>query len=245
LSLAKEREKALRSIGGIVEKPDFYAYLSAYRNLEIVGALNGGVPRKRIEEVLGLVGLASRARDKVKTYSHGMKQRLGIAQALLANPEFVILDEPTSGLDPQGMKEIRDLIRHLASDQNTTVMLSSHLLNEVELVANRMAVINRGELVTQGEVTTLIEKGEKFVTVKGQPAEKVRSVLSTRTNIGKVVEKGESFEVTMSFEDVPGLARALVQEGVDIQALVPRRSLEEYFLSITETESKEGKEGKG
>ena len=109
-SLHKEREKALQSIGGIVEKPDFYGYLSAHRNLEIVGALNGGASRKRIGEVLELVGLSSRAHDKVKTYSHGMKQRLGIAQSLLSDPEFVILDEPTSGLDPQGMKEIRDLI---------------------------------------------------------------------------------------------------------------------------------------
>ncbi len=243
-SLERERERALLSIGGIVEKPDFYPYLSAHRNLEIVGALNGGISRKRIGEVLDLVGLASRASDKVKTYSHGMKQRLGIAQALLANPEFVILDEPTSGLDPQGMKEIRDLIRHLASDQNKTVMLSSHLLNEVELVANRMAVINRGELVTQGEVAELIEGGEKVVTVQGRPAEKVRNVLSASGNIGRFVEKGDAFEVTMSFEDIPELARALVREGVDVQALVPRRSLEEYFLSITESGAPDEKEGK-
>jgi len=243
-SLEKEREKALLSIGGIVEKPDFYQYLSARRNLEIVGALNGGVSKTRIAEVLDLVGLASRAADKVKTYSHGMKQRLGIAQALLANPEFVILDEPTSGLDPQGMKEIRDLIRHLASDQNKTVMLSSHLLNEVEMVANRMAVINRGELVTQGDVAALLEGGEKVVTVQGRPAEKVRNVLSASGFISKVVEKGEAFELTMSFEDVPELARALVREGVDVQALVPRRSLEEYFLSITESDVSDGKEVK-
>jgi ABC-type multidrug transport system ATPase subunit len=241
-SLAKEREKALESIGGIVEKPDFYSYLSAHRNLEIVGALNGGTTRKRIAEVLELVGLASRASDKVKTYSHGMKQRLGIAQSLLANPEFVILDEPTSGLDPQGMKEIRDLIHHLASDQNKTVMLSSHLLNEVELVANRMAVINRGELVTQGEVSTLLEKGEKSVTVQGQPIEKVRTVLTGQKTISKVVEKGNTFIVSMSFEDIPDLARALVGQDVNIEALVPRRSLEEYFLSITEGEPAGGKD---
>jgi len=240
-SLEKEREKALLRIGGIVEKPDFYSYLSARRNLEIVGALNGGVSRSRIGEVLDLVGLASREADKVKTYSHGMKQRLGIAQALLANPEFVILDEPTSGLDPQGMKEIRDLIRHLASGQNKTVMLSSHLLNEVEMVANRMAVINHGELVTQGEVAALLEKGEKVVTVQGTPGDKIRSVLSSRAGISKVIEKGDSFEVSMPFEDVPDLARTLVREGVNVQALVPRRSLEEYFLSITETDTSERK----
>ena len=240
-SLDKEREKALESIGGIVEKPDFYGYLSAYRNLEIVGALNGGATRKRIEEVLSMVGLSTRARDKVKTYSHGMKQRLGIAQSLLSDPEFVILDEPTSGLDPQGMKEIRELIRHLASDQNKTVMLSSHLLNEVEMVANRMAVINRGELVTQGEVGSLLEKGEKSVAVRARPMDKVRHVLSGQRGIEKVVETAEEFLVTMPFEGIPELARALVREQVDIEALVPRRSLEEYFLSITESDNAEGK----
>ena len=242
-SLAKEREQALLSIGGIVEKPDFYSYLSAHRNLEIVGALNGGATNKRIAEVLDLVGLASREGDKVKTYSHGMKQRLGIAQALLANPEFVILDEPTSGLDPQGMKEIRDLIRHLASDQNKTVLLSSHLLNEVEMVATRMAVINRGELVTQGEVAALLEKGKKVVSVTGRPVEKVRSILAAR-GCTEITEKGDSLEAAMPFEAVPDLARALVREGVDIQALVPRRSLEEYFLSITEGDASEGKDSR-
>jgi ABC-2 type transport system ATP-binding protein len=142
------------------------------------------------------------------------------------------------------MKEIRDLIRHLASDQNKTVMLSSHLLNEVELVANRMAVINRGELVTQGAVAELLEGGEKVVFVQGHPVEKVRSVLSVSGFAGKIVEKADAFEVTMSFEDVPELARTLVREGVDVQALVPRRSLEEYFLSITEGGESDGKEGK-
>jgi ABC-type multidrug transport system ATPase subunit len=241
-SLDKEREKALESIGGIVEKPDFYGYLSAYRNLEIIGALNGGTTRKRIEEVLSLVGLSSRAHDKVKTYSHGMKQRLGIAQSLLSDPEMIILDEPTSGLDPQGMKEIRELIHHLADDQNKTVLLSSHLLNEVEMVANRMAVINRGELVTQGEVGTLLEKGEKSVAVQGRPLEKLRSVLSGYPGIGKVVEKGGEFVVSMPFEGIPELARTLLREEIDIEALIPRRSLEEYFLSITESDGDKGKQ---
>jgi ABC-type multidrug transport system ATPase subunit len=237
-SLAKDREKALHSIGGIVEKPDFYLYLTAFRNLEIVGALNGGAEKKRIEEVLELVGLSSRARDKVKTFSHGMKQRLGIAQALLSDPEFVILDEPTSGLDPQGMKEIRDLIRHLASDRQKTVMLSSHLLNEVELVANRMAVINRGELVTQGEVSALLEKGEKVVTFRGQPAEKLQALLTARIGADKVTVKNDAVLAAVPFEDIPAITRVLVAEGIEIQAIIPRRSLEEYFLSITESDSK-------
>jgi ABC-2 type transport system ATP-binding protein len=237
-SIKKEREEALRSIGGIVEKPDFYLYLSAFRNLEIVGALNGGVGRKRMLEVLDLVGLSQRATDNVKTYSHGMKQRLGIAQALLSDPELVILDEPTSGLDPQGMKEIRDLIRHLAHDQKKTVMLSSHLLNEVEMVANRMAIINRGELVTQGDVTSLLDKGEKYVIVRGKPAAKLRAVLKNEEVVKKVVNRGDKWEVTMSFDDIPVLAKVLVKNGIEVQALIPRRSLEDYFLSLTESESK-------
>jgi ABC-type multidrug transport system ATPase subunit len=237
-SIKAEREEALRAIGGIVEKPDFYLYLSAFRNLEIVGALSGGASRKRIHEVLGLVGLSDRASDKVKTYSHGMKQRLGIAQALLSDPELVILDEPTSGLDPQGMKEIRDLIRHLAHDQRKTILLSSHLLNEVEMVANRMAIINKGELVTQGNVTSLLDKGEKYVIVQGKPISRLRGVLKRQKVVQKVISRGDQCEVTMSFDDIPALAKALVKNKIEVQALIPRRSLEELFLSLTETESK-------
>lgn len=237
-SIERQREEALRAIGGIVEKPDFYLYLSAFKNLEIVGALSGGVKRTRIEEVLELVGLSQRASDSVKTYSHGMKQRLGIAQALLSDPELVILDEPTSGLDPQGMKEIRELIRHLAHDQKKTVMLSSHLLNEVEMVANRMAIINKGELITQGDVGDLLDKGEKYVIVRGRPATKLRATLKKQKYVKKVVSRGEECEVTMSFDDIPTLAEALVTSGIEVQALIPRRSLEDYFLSITENESK-------
>lgn len=236
-SLREKRAAALKSIGGIVEKPDFYLYLSAYKNLEIVGALNGGVARQRISEVLDLVGLSQRAFDKVKTYSHGMKQRLGIAQALLSDPEMVIFDEPTNGLDPQGMKEIRELILHLSRDQKKTILLSSHLLNEVEMVANRMAIINRGELVTQGDVKTLLEEGEKYVVVRGEPRAKLRALLGKQKFLKKVVENKEAFDVWMEFEDIPKLNRLLVRNNVAVHALVPRRSLEDFFLSITESET--------
>ncbi len=233
--LSKHRERALRSVGGIVEKPDFYLYLTALKNLEIVGALNGGTTRTRISEVLELVGLKERALDKVKTYSHGMKQRLGIAQALLSDPELVILDEPTSGLDPQGMREVRELILHLSRDQQKTIFLSSHLLNEIEMVATRMAVINHGELVVQGDVGTLLSKGENYVVVKGSPLPAVRRVLKAQKKIvQKFQERNGAFEITMKFNDVPLLNRSLVRGGVKVEALVPRRSLEDYFLSITE-----------
>jgi len=233
--LNTDRERALHSVGGMVEKPDFYLYLSAVKNLEIVGALYGGVSRSRILGALELVGLKERAFDKVKTYSHGMKQRLGIAQALLSDPELIILDEPTSGLDPQGMREVRELILHLARDQNKTIVLSSHLLNEIEQVANRMAIINKGELVAQGEVAKLLDEGENYVLLNGSPAAAVRRVLHAQKRIvRKFVERNGAFEVSMNFQDVPVLNRALVRGGVQVKALVPRRSLEEYFLSITE-----------
>lgn len=237
-SLRTQRESALRSVGGIVEKPDFYLYLSAYRNLEIVGALQGGTTRTRIFEVLELVGLKDRAFDTVKTYSHGMKQRLGIAQALLSDPQLVILDEPTNGLDPQGMKEVRELILHLAHDRQKTIVLSSHLLNEIEMVATRMAIINRGELVVQGEVATLLAAAENYLVVKAEPKTKVRAILKKQHRlVNKFVERDGAFEVTMKFEHTSALNQALVRGGARVQALVPRRSLEEYFLAITENQT--------
>jgi ABC-2 type transport system ATP-binding protein len=234
-SLKSHRSEALSRVGGIVEKPDFYQYLSAYKNLEIVGALSGDVKRKRIFEMLDLVGLSDRATDRVKTYSHGMKQRLGIAQALISDPELVILDEPTNGLDPQGMKEVRDLIVHLSRDQKKTIILSSHLLNEIEMAANRMAIIHNGELVVQGDVNTLLDEGEKYVILHAEPLQKVLSVLKRRKMILKnISEKERRFEVIMDFAVIPELNKALVDAGIQVRALIPRRSLEDLFLSMTE-----------
>ena len=234
-SLRAHRSRALQRVGGIVEKPDFYLYLSAIRNLEAVGALTGGVEKKRILEVLDLVGLGDRAKDRVKTYSHGMKQRLGIAQALLSDPELVILDEPTNGLDPQGMKEVRDLILHLSRDQNKTIILSSHLLNEIEMVATRMAIINKGELAVQGDVNTLLDEGEKYVLLQAEPHARVVTILDRLKNIvPKYAETNGRFAVTMDFKEIPALNEVLVHEGVKVHAIIPRRSLEDLFLSMTE-----------
>ena len=235
--LSSRRFDALKRVGGIVEKPDFYLYLTAKKNLEVIGALQGGASSKRISEVLDLVGLGSRAEDKVKTYSHGMKQRLGIAQALLGDPELIVLDEPTSGLDPQGMKEVRQLILHLSRNRKKTIFLSSHLLSEIEMVANRMAIINKGELVVQGEVSKLLEEGEQYVMIKGEPAKEIRTILRAERKIVRdFTEHDGQFDVKMAFDDVPALNKRLVRGGVDVRALVPRRSLEEFFLSITESQ---------
>lgn len=237
-SVLKNRFEALKKVGGMVEKPDFYLYLSAVRNLEIVGALNGGTTTKRIFEVLELVGLKERAHDRVKTYSHGMKQRLGIAQALLSDPELIILDEPTNGLDPQGTKEIRELIRTLSRERKKTIVLSSHLLSEIELVANRMGIINRGDLVVQGEVKSLLDAGEHHVMINGSPPMRIQKVLASRkSKVRSFRKQGRTFQAVMDLRDVPALVGLLVRNEVEIESVIPRRSLEDYFLSITESSS--------
>jgi ABC-type multidrug transport system ATPase subunit len=233
----KHRADVLSRVGGLVERADFYLYLSARRNLEIVGALRGGVPKSEIEEILDIVGLLDRADDRVKSYSHGMKQRLGIAQALLGNPELVVLDEPTSGLDPQGIKEVRELIRHLSSERSITVFLSSHLLGEIEQTATSMAIINAGKLVVQGNVRELLNSGDFVVEVDAHPLDQAHSVIERQNYVTAIGQRDGMLRVAMPQSMTPHLNRTLVNEGLEVRALIPRRSLEEYFLQITEGSS--------
>lgn len=237
--LHKERLSILRNVGAIVEKPDFYGYLSAYKNLEILSRISGhNISPKRIMEVLELVGLSERYKSKVKTFSHGMKQRLGLAQALLHDPELIILDEPTTGLDPMGMKEIRDLIIHLSRDQKKTVFLSSHILYEVEQVANRMIIINKGTARVEGAVKELLDASNLSVTFEVNDIEKAKSILINTTWNQKL--KGitnNKMEFTIDNNDIAMLNRFLVENGVDVSSIIPTRSLEEYFLKITEEAS--------
>jgi ABC-type multidrug transport system ATPase subunit len=233
-SLRHHRSEVLARVGGLVEQADFYLYLSARRNLEIVAALRGGATRKEIDAALDTVGLLSRAEDRVKTFSHGMKQRLGIAQALLGAPELIILDEPTQGLDPGGIKEIRELVRRLSADQKITVFLSSHLLSEIEQTATSMAIINGGTLVVQGKVKELLEEQDALVRLHVHPVEAALRVLGEQRVVSAVTAGPSGIEVRMPAANVPALAKLLVDAGVEIHSLTPRRSLEEYFLSLTE-----------
>jgi ABC-type multidrug transport system ATPase subunit len=228
------RRAALARVGGLVERPDFYLYLSARRNLEIVSALRGRPDAGHIDEVLEIVGLLPRAGDAVKTFSHGMKQRLGIAQALLGFPDLVILDEPTSGLDPQGIKEVRELIRRLASERSMTIFLSSHLLHEIEQTATRMAIINNGKSVVQGGVQELLDGGTPVVTLQASPLEDARRVVAAFPGVTWLDPDGPGLRFSVDRAAVPVIARRLVEEHVAIESIVPRRSLEEYFLAITE-----------
>ena len=155
ISLRKDFRRAISHIGAIVETPAFHDYLTGYENLALMANLSPGVTKNRIREVLDIVGLGNRARDKVKTYSLGMRQRLGIANALLHEPELIILDEPTNGLDPQGMKEMKELILQLASEKNITFFISSHLLREMQALCNRIGIIQNGRLLIEAEVREL------------------------------------------------------------------------------------------
>lgn len=238
-SLKKERISILKRIGAIVEKPDFYGYLSAYKNLEILARISGtDLPRKKIMEVLELVGLEKRYKSKVKTFSHGMKQRLGLAQSLLLDPDLIILDEPTTGLDPQGMKEIRELIIHLSRDQHKTLFLSSHILYEVELVATRMIIINKGSTVVEGRVSDLLNKEKMKVTFEVNDPENAKRLISTTTYItGLDTVVNNTMIFTLPPDNIPSLNKYFIDNNISVSAVIPTRSLEEYFLSITGKES--------
>ena len=237
--LNRHRKEILGKIGAIVEKPDFYGYLPAYKNLEILGKISGKeISKKRIMEVLELVGLEKRYKSKVKTFSHGMKQRLGLAQALLHDPELIILDEPTTGLDPQGMKEIRDLIVYLSKEKQKTIFLSSHILYEVELVASRMIIINKGTAIVEGKVEDLLNSKNLKVTFEVDNPDAAKSLLNSTAWAGKL-ETSVNGKLIFSLEpgEIAHLNKYFVQNNIEVSAVVPTRSLEEYFLNITQKES--------
>lgn len=239
--LRKNFKEVLQNVGAIVEKPDFYLYLSAYKNLEILAKLYGISPsKKQIMEILELVGLEKRYKSKVKTFSHGMKQRLGIAQALLHDPELIILDEPTTGLDPHGMKEVRDLITRLARENDKTIFLSSHLLNEIELISNRMVIINKGKTVVEGNVSDLLDKSNADYVFTLEDTNKGIKVLSELNYASGIDFEIQRDEIIVKSKRIPiqELNKIFIQNNVDVLSFFPKRTLEEYFLSITQESTK-------
>ncbi|MFQ6675790.1 MAG: ABC transporter ATP-binding protein [Fidelibacterota bacterium] len=232
-SIRRHGNRALRNVGALIEEADFYRNLSAEHNLQLLARMDG-LSGSRVGEVLKTVGLYDRRKDKVKTYSHGMKQRLGLAQALLNHPKLLILDEPTSGLDPRGMKDVRELIRRLARE-GMTIFLSSHLLDEVEKVCTSMAIINRGKLIIAGRVQELLVETHLFASeIRVRPLEKAVAVISQLDFVKRVESLEDSVRVAATEDQLAMITRKLVEEGVEVLAVIPRTSLEDYFLSITE-----------
>ncbi len=233
-NLQSHRNEVLKQVGAIIERPDMYKYLSAYHNLSIFAKLSGiKTNRKLLMEQLDMVGLADRAHSKVKTYSQGMKQRLGIAIALVHNPKLVILDEPTNGLDPQGIADMRNLILRMSRQMGKTVIVSSHLLTEIELIATRMLIINKGEKMVEGSVAELLDPAKTLVQIDStDTAAALAWVQQSRWAIA-LTESTAGIKLQMNKADIPELTAGLVSAGIPLLAIQPRHSLEDYFLQLT------------
>lgn len=234
MDVQKNFREVMRHVGCIVENPEMYKFLTGYQNLIHFARMTSGVSKERIGEVVELVGLSNRIHDKVKTYSLGMRQRLGLAQALLHKPEVLILDEPTNGLDPAGIRELRDHLRKLASQEGLAVIVSSHLLAEMELMCDRVAVIQQGQLVSVNRMHDIIAGGEERLTIfdVDQP-ERAQEVI--RVALNKLADQRDSgLEIRLSREETPRIVDALVVAGIKVYGVQARsKTLEESFLEMT------------
>jgi len=235
VDLQKNRKEILRKTGAIIEKPDMYKYLTAKENLKIFAVMSGmKTSERKIMEQLDLVGLADRANSKVKTYSQGMRQRLGIAVALQHDPELIILDEPMNGLDPQGIADVRNLILHLSRDKNKTVFVSSHLLSEMEIIADSMLIIDKGKKIVEGVVSELLNPQETNVEVETtnvqESVSEIRNSIWARyfakTEDGKIILK-------MPSDQIPQFIRDVSRMNIIATSIRRKHSLEDYFLSLT------------
>lgn len=233
--LNANRRGVLKRVGALIERPDFYNYLTAFQNLELLSRYSGlRLNRSQIMEKLELVDLHQRFDSKVRTFSQGMKQRLGIAQTLLHDPDLIILDEPVNGLDPQGIKDIRNLILRLNSDFGKTLIVSSHILREMELIANRMIVISKGKVVVEGEVRPLLESGKQRLTLVTDRTQLAIALLKEQfPQFHFQQNKLDELEAELLISEIPKINKVLVDAGIGVKQLISRNSLEDYFLQVT------------
>ena len=238
--ISRRRARALRRVGVIIESPAFYENFSGRANLRMLASLSGGATAKRIDHVLEVVGLAGRGGDAVRVYSYGMRQRLGIAQALLPDPDLVILDEPTNGLDPQGIREVRELVRRLRDEFGLTVLLSSHLLSEVEQLCDRVAIIDRGKLLYQGATSELVAPASS-IKLTVDRVEEARGLLLSEAGLNARADGAGSLRVEAAGERVATINSLLVARGIKVFELTPlRETLEDVYLRLTSDGEREG-----
>lgn len=233
--LEKHYTKAIRNIGCIVENPELYPYLSGRENLEYFKRMIPGVTMERIEEVVHLVRLEHRIDDRVSTYSLGMRQRLGIAQALLSSPKVLILDEPTNGLDPMGIREMREFIRFLAEKEGLTVLVSSHLLSEIQLMCDRVAIMSKGKVLRIDTVSALLTEKERVIW-HADPLSKAKELLAQETAI--LAEKDGTIITANDEAQIARWNEKLIREGVSVKGIeVKLPTLEDLFIELTEGET--------
>ena len=229
ISLTEDFEGGLSKIGVIVENPEMYKFISGYKNLVHFARMHEGVTKERIDEVVSQVGMQNRIHEKVSTYSLGMRQRLGLAQALLHSPKFLILDEPTNGLDPAGIREFREHLRNVAENEGVSVFVSSHMLSEIELMCDRIAVIQNGKLI---DIREMSETRESHYYIEAMPLETAESLLRAE---GFTVEPHkEGFIINAEKEQIPALIQQFTAQEYQLFAVQPyRKTLEDEFLEMT------------
>ena len=232
--LAHHRRDVLQQVGAIIEKPDLYKYLTAFENLNMMAQLSGlRLTKKEALKQLERVELAERADGKVKTFSQGMKQRLGIACALVHNPQLIVLDEPTNGLDPQGIADVRNLILSLSKNEGKTVFVSSHLLSEIEVMADSMLIIDRGRKVAEGKASDLLNPSDTLVLLETDNDGRTMNFLAA-SEWGKTIQQnGRGIVLKMHRREIPSLNEDLVRQGIRVYSLRAKHSLEDYFLTLT------------
>ena len=232
--LSPHRKELLQQTGAIIEKPDLYKYLTALENISIMARLSGiRLTKAELMRELERVGLAERAASKVKTFSQGMKQRLGIACALVHDPQLIILDEPTNGLDPQGIADVRNLILSLSKNEGKTVFVSSHLLSEIEVIADSMLIIDKGKKVAEGKVAELLNPSDTLVLLETDNDERAQVFLLASGWSNYLQRTGAKIILKMHRSQIPALNEELVRQGIRVFSLRPKHSLEDYFLSLT------------
>ncbi len=233
-SIKKEFEKAVQHVGAIVENPEMYKFLSGYDNLVHYARMTKGVSKAKINEVVELVGLTDRIQDKVKTYSLGMRQRLGLAQCLLHDPKVLILDEPTNGLDPAGIREIRDHLRMLARDRGMAVIVSSHLLSEMEMMCDRIGIIQQGKLVDVQSVKDFVSNTEKLYEVEVECIDEALSAVREYLPGIKVSKSTTGLEIPVTKDQIPALVKLLASKDFSIYGIREvSKTLEDRFLEVT------------
>ncbi len=234
VSVRKQFEQAMTHIGAIVENPEMYKFLTGYQNLVHFARRHSGVTKQRIDEVVQLLGLQNRIHEKVKRYSLGMRQRLGVAQAILHKPSVLILDEPTNGLDPAGIRELRDYLRKLSQEEGLSVIVSSHLLSEMELMCDRVAIIQGGKLIDVRSLQEAKNSVQTKIVIESSDNESAHRLLSGAFNHQGVELIGDRIEITADRSLIPDVARLLVKAGLDVYGIhAAQRSLEDQFLEIT------------